>query len=239
MHLAVHRMGYGMLTIGLLVAVSADGIRAQDSARSVVISDVDTLTTDDSPGNASRSASSASPVDQEIAFVSEINERTACDCDACRVAAPPKTVPGCKTCCRGKTIDWAKFPATIHPMARTGFFQIPPTQGQAYYSLWDRLEGVQRPAAPKSGYASTALNPAPYFDADWRYVETIAAEDRTWVEQMKRMHLNDCLMLSVGGGYWVRFMNEHHSRLTRNTNDFTLNRFRLYTDWWYLSLIHI
>ena len=47
------------------------------------------------------------------------------------------------------------------------------------------------------------------------------------------------VLLSVGGGYWVRFMNEHNSRLTRTTNDYTLDRFRLYTDWWYSDSLRV
>ena len=248
MLLAARRIGYRMLAMGLLAIVSFEVTsltvvsaqdREHDSSRRGMVQARDVL--DTSNRDDSRIALTPSPLSpnqgirdsQDTQFVSEKNELAACDCPVCRAATSPGTVTGCKTCCRGELIDWAKYPATIHPMPRLGFFPIPPTQGQAYYSLWDRLEGVERPSAPKSGYAATGLNSWSYFDADWRYVETIDPADRTRVEQMKRMHLNDCLMLSVGGGYWVRFMNEHNSRLTRTTNDYTLDRFRLYTDWWY------
>lgn len=161
------------------------------------------------------------------------------------VAAEPKVCPQCQTapglenqrkcesCCRGSMIDWGLYPATIHPMPRQGYFQLPPTQGRASYSMSDWLSGRKTDAAPKSGYSPTALNSYPFFDADWRYVEGLDPADRTWVERFKRMHLNDCLLLSTGGMYWIRLMDEHNSRLTRVTNDYTLNRLRTYADLWY------
>lgn len=156
-----------------------------------------------------------------------------CDCPDCKAAANGKPTAGCKTCCHGRLIDWSKYPETIRPMARPGMFPVPPMQGPGYYSAWDQLTGQCRPNAPKSGYAPFAINAWPFFDADWRYVESIAPEDRTLVEKLKRLHLNDCLMFSTGGEYWNRYENKHNVGLTTNQNDFTLQHVRLYGDLWY------
>jgi hypothetical protein len=129
-----------------------------------------------------------------------------------------------------KQIDWSKLPTTIHSMPRTGIFQVPPTTKTGYYSLWDYLLDQERAASPKTGYSNTALNQFSFFDSDWRYVDSLAQEDRTWVERLKRMRVGERFMLSVGGSYWIRSMNENNSRLTRTTNDYTLNRIRTYAD---------
>jgi hypothetical protein len=135
--------------------------------------------------------------------------------------------------------DWSKIPSTIHPMPRPGFFPVPPTQGDAYYSLWDSLVDQRRPASPKTGYSNVGLIQYPYFDSDWRYVDGIDPEDRTWVEKLKRMRVSDRSMLSLGGNYWIRYMNENNSRLTPATNDYTLNRFRTFADWSYTDSVRV
>lgn len=138
-----------------------------------------------------------------------------------------------------KQIDWSSFPSTIHSMPRTGFFQVPPTGRAGYYSLWDYLLDQERSASPKTGYSNTALNQFSFFDSDWRYVDALPEEDRTWVERLKRMRVGERFLLSVGGSYWIRSMNENNSRLSRVTNDYTLNRFRTYADVTYKDLARV
>ncbi|WP_197454440.1 alginate export family protein [Stieleria varia] len=123
-------------------------------------------------------------------------------------------------------------------MPRPGIFPVPP-KGPGYYSVWDHLTDQCRPAAPKSGYAPFAINAWPFFDADWRYVEGISQQDRTTVEQFKRMHLNDCLMLSVGGEFWIRYSNENNSRLRQDENDYALTHVRQYADLWYSDSLRL
>lgn len=158
-------------------------------------------------------------------------------CPHCNAPAP-KPLAGCKTCCCGKLIDWSKFPATIRPMARPGTFFVSPT-GPGYYSAWDHVTGECRPAAQKSGYAPLAINAWPFFDADWRYVEGLPCQDRTIVEQFKRLHLNDCWLLGLGGEYWTRYNSEHNSRLTERDNDFALMHVRQYADLWYRDSLRL
>ncbi len=88
---------------------------------------------------------------------------------------------GCKTCCHGTLIDWSLFPATIQPMPRPGNFPIPPSAGPAYFSVFDALTGNCQENRPKSGYVPFAINAWPFFDADWRFVESIPCQDRNIV----------------------------------------------------------
>ena len=162
-----------------------------------------------------------------------------CTCGQCKPSAQGKPAGGCKTCCHGFLVDWSKYPETIRPMPRPGIFPIPATAGPAYFSLWDELTGECREAPPKSGYAPFALNAWPFFDADWRFVESIDPADRTFVESLKRMHLNDCLMFSTGGEFWLQHHNEHNSRLTETNNDYTLSHVRLFGDLSYSNLIRV
>lgn len=161
----------------------------------------------------------------------------ACNCPACG-AAQKKPSPGCKTCCHGHLIDWSKFPETIRPMPRPGIFPITPS-GPGYYSACDHLTGTCRKAAPKSGYAPFAINAWPFFDADWRYLESVPFNDRSTVEKFKRIHLNDCWMLSLGGEFWARYHDENNSRLLNVDNDFTLAHVRQYADLWYSDSLRI
>lgn len=156
-----------------------------------------------------------------------------CECADCKAAAFGKPAAGCQTCCLGTKIDWSKYPDTIRPMPRPGIFPIPPTQGPAHFSAWDQLTGQCRLAPPKSGYAPFAINAWPFFDADWRFVESIDPAERTWVEKLKRIRANDCLMFSTGGEFWTRYENKHNAGLTTAQSDYTLDHVRLYGDLWY------
>lgn len=147
-----------------------------------------------------------------------------CKCEACKAK-------GCatKTCCHGHVVDWSQVPGSIRILPRPGHFTVPP-KGPGYYSFADQLHGQIRDKPPKSGYAPFALMPPSLYDADFRYVDSVPFADRTWVEMTKRMHLNDCLMVSTGGNFWTRMMNEHNSRLTETDNDYLLSRVRLFGD---------
>ncbi|OYP31631.1 alginate export family protein [Rhodopirellula sp. MGV] len=131
--------------------------------------------------------------------------------------------------CNCNSIDWSKYPATIHPMPKPGIVSVPP-KGPGYYSTWDALTGQCRQQRPKSGYAPFAINAWPFYDSDWRYVESIPECQRTLTERLKRIHLSDSWLMSTGGEFWVRYNNETNSRLTANNNDFTLSHVRQYLD---------
>jgi hypothetical protein len=167
----------------------------------------------------------------------------ACDCPACRASAcvdkgPTPIAPG-KSCCNCKELNWSKYPQTVHPLARPRSFFLPPVTGPSYFSMWDCLTDDLRATPQKSGYAPLALNAWALYDAVWRYAESIDPRDRTLVERLKRMHLNDCWSLSTGGEFWSKYHNEHNSRLTQTQNNFTLDHVRLYMDLWYSDWLRI
>lgn len=168
-----------------------------------------------------------------------VDDAPRCDGPQCQAAQARQQSIACQTCCHGMLIDWSKYPATIHPMPRPGIFPIAPSQGPAYFSMWDHATGQLRPSPPKSGYAPIAINAWPFFDADWRYVEGVAPPDRTMVEILKRLHLNECLLLSTGGEFWIRYADEHNSRLGDVENDYTLSHVRLYGDLWYKDCLRV
>ncbi|MCC9599161.1 alginate export family protein [Stieleria sp. JC731] len=117
-------------------------------------------------------------------------------------------------------------------MPKPGIVPIPP-KGPGYYSALDTLMGNRLEKPPKSGYAPFAINAWPFFDADWRYVESVPNCQWTAVERLKRLHLSERLLLSTGGEFWVRYTNETNSRLQAANNDFTLAHVRQYADFWF------
>lgn len=143
-----------------------------------------------------------------------------------------------QTCCRGECIDWSKLPGSIRPMPRAGNFPVPPT-GPGYYSLLDQRHGCCRKKPPQSPYGSFALMPSSFFDADFRFVDAIDPSERTLVERLKRIPLNDCWMMSTGGQVWTRFMSEHNSRLTETDNSYLLLRNRVFGDLCYENLARV
>ena len=152
-----------------------------------------------------------------------------------RLAAAPDVKPSAKcdgsrsTCCCGRCIDWKTVPGSIRPLHRPGDFIVPPT-GCGYYSLTDALHGICRDKPRKNGYPPFALMPPSFFDADFRYVESLPICDRTFSEKLKRWRLSDCVTFSTGGQFWSRYMNEQNSRLTPNNNEYNLSRVRAYGD---------
>jgi hypothetical protein len=125
-------------------------------------------------------------------------------------------------------------------MPRPGNFFIPPS-GPGYFSASDWLHGNCRAKVPPSGYPPFALMPPSFFDADFRYVDKLDPCDRTLVERLKRMQLNDQWMFSTGGQFWLRYMNETNSRLHPASikNDYTLGRVRVFGDLMYGDSIRL
>jgi hypothetical protein len=133
------------------------------------------------------------------------------------------------TCCHGQCIDWKTVPGSIRKMHRPGHFPIRPTDC-GYYSFADALHGTCRDKPRKNGYPPFALMPPAFFDADFRYLESMPYSDRTLAEKLKRWQLSDCMTFSTGGQFWARYMHEHNSRLSPNDNEYTLTRVRAYGD---------
>jgi hypothetical protein len=120
----------------------------------------------------------------------------------------------------------------VRPFYRQGFFPIPPS-GCGSYSLIDALRGTVTDGPPKFGYPPFGLMATPFFDADWRYLDDPKTPPQGWLDELKRIHLNDHWLASVGGSVWFRSMNEYNSRLGQRDNSYLLTRNRAYVDLWY------
>ena len=121
-----------------------------------------------------------------------------------------------KTCCLGCTVNWSELP-WICSMPRPGNFPNPPNS-PGYFRRWIICWATARRSDRRQGILR--LPPChrvclmPIFDTWIRKTMPIAR----FVEKLKRIQLNDCMMFSTGGNAWVRFMNEHNSRLTEADN---------------------
>lgn len=126
---------------------------------------------------------------------------------------------------------FANFPAArVIPPA--GPIAAPPA-GPGYYSLCDWLSGVWREKPPPSPYPRSGGMAAPFFDADFRYIDDPAIGPQEWSDALKRIRLGDEWLFSTGGQAWWRHMQEVNSRLTGRTNSYHLYRTRVFGDLWH------
>jgi hypothetical protein len=155
-------------------------------------------------------------------------------------AAAPKVGDGGKDAKAGgakadegwKHENWAKVPPIVPPV-RVGWFILPPS-GPGYYSLLDQLRGEYRESPPRFPMGAQGLNSNPYFNYDFRYLESPTNTQVTWSDPYKRIHLcDDNVLLSMGGEIRDRYMDETSSRGTGRKNVYHLFRTRAYVDAWY------
>ncbi len=123
-------------------------------------------------------------------------------------------------------VDWKKVPP-IHVFPRPGYFPVLP-KGEGYYSLADVVHGELRKDRPKYGYVPFILQPPPFFDIDWRYLEDPKTPPQDLLEEMHRLHLGENWLLNVGGEFRWRYTDETNSRLGGKQNSYNLLRTRLY-----------
>ena len=153
-------------------------------------------------------------------------------------AQTTSVAPGTLT---GTRFDWSKVPPVTAP-SRPGMFTIPPftipSSGPGYYSLWDVITGNERRAAPVSPNAPYALMTTPAFDIDYRYMEKPGYEQDLF-DPIKRIHMGEDFLLSLGGSFWYRYMRESDSRLTHTNDNYHLIRSRFHADFWYQDKVRI
>src|SRR5262249_27358222 len=126
---------------------------------------------------------------------------------------------------------WEKVPP-VRIFARPGNFSIPPA-GPGYYSAKDCLTGNFREAPPRFPYPPHALMQPPFFEADFRYLDSPKNTQHDLFDPLHRVHLGDCWLFATGGEFWWRRMHEVSSRLTGRTNEYDLVRTRVFGDLWY------
>src|SRR5262249_33246990 len=88
---------------------------------------------------------------------------------------------------------------------------------------------------PKMPWGAPMISPCifPFYDNDFRYLDDPNNTQHDWVDPIKRIHLGDNWLLSLGGEERLRYMYEINSRLTGRFNHYLLERTRLYGDLWY------
>jgi hypothetical protein len=126
---------------------------------------------------------------------------------------------------------WTKVPP-VTPMPRPGLFLLPPG-GPGYYCLLDLLRHNERPDRPKQPFMPVSGCFFSFFDADFRYLDDPNNTQHDWLDPLKRMHPNDNWLLSLGGEFRYRFMDEIDSRLSGKNNTYSLLRERAYADIWF------
>ena len=152
-------------------------------------------------------------------------------------AAPPPSSPdGCPSCENAPSV-WSKVPPPI-TFPRLGAFFILPT-GPGYYSLKDVLTDNCREKPPVYPWPPFGLDVVPFYDNNFRYLDDPKNTQFDWVDPIKRIHLGDDWLLSIGGEERIRFADEYDSRLSGKTNIYELERSRTYGDLWYRDLFRV
>lgn len=150
--------------------------------------------------------------------------------DAEKSAATDTSAPLVEAPCR-KCVDWSKVPP-VTPFPRLGWFTVP-RDGCGYYSLVDLLLHNCRETPPKFPYPPISPSPGSGFDYDYRYLEDPKNTQHDWLDCLKRIHIRDNWLLTLGGEFRYRFMDEISSRATGVNNQYGLIRTRAWADLWF------
>ena len=138
---------------------------------------------------------------------------------------------------------WETVPP-ITPFPRQGNFFIMPS-GPGYYTLWDFLQGREMPDRPKYPNLQWGQNSHPFFDLDYRYLDNPNNTETDWLDPLKRVHLGDDWLFSMGGEFRDRYANLDNAYGYNKkpqagaTDTFDLFRTRLYGDLWYLDRFRV
>ncbi len=151
------------------------------------------------------------------------------------VAADPS--PCAPAACDPLPSVWSKVPPPIK-FPRLGAFFILPT-GPGYYSFKDVLLGEYREKPPVYPWPPFCLDVVPFFDNNFRYLDDPNNTQFDWVDPVKRIHIGDNWLLSIGGEERIRFNDEIGSRLTGKENIFESDRSRVYADLWYRDIFRL
>jgi hypothetical protein len=135
------------------------------------------------------------------------------------------------------SFDWSKVPP-VEPMPRLGNFYIRPT-GPGYYSLCDLLTDHYREKPPNFPWPPQSIDADTFFNNDFRYLDKPDNTQHDWLDPIKRIHLGDNWLLSIGGEERVRYMSEVDSRLTGKNNTYELLRSRVYGDLWFRDVFRV
>lgn len=132
---------------------------------------------------------------------------------------------------------WTRVP-NVQPFPPLGLTVVPP-RGPGYYTLLDFILGNRREAPPVYPYARFGINAFPFFNLDWRYLDSSENRQSDPFDFFKRIRLGDNFMFTLGGEWRTRYDNEVNSRLTGKDNVYELTRTRVYGDFWYRDIFRI
>ena len=139
-----------------------------------------------------------------------------------------------------KPAFWTTVPPIRSPLPKLGSLLIFP-KGPGYYSLWDLLQGNYREQPPKQPWPPISPDTFSFFDADFRYLDNPKNKQHDWLDCLKRIHPNDCWLLSFGGEERFQYKHEiaNGFRMNGQDNTYQLNRTRLYADVWYRDYFRV
>src|SRR5262249_40379508 len=114
-------------------------------------------------------------------------------------AAPAPAVVADPVVYESVGVDWTKVPP-VTPMPRPGWFIINP-EGPGYYTGWDLLRGTPSDKPPKNPYPPISACPGLTYEYDFRYIDDPNNTQHDWLDPLKRIHLGDNWLVSVGGDF--------------------------------------
>ena len=133
--------------------------------------------------------------------------------------------------------DWLKVPA-IRKTPRVGWFFFNPS-GPGYYTFLDLLRGEYRSEAPPAPFGLRALNVTPFYDRDFRFLDSPDNTNHLWTDAFKRVHLGDDFLFATGGEFRYRYNNYTNDKLSGKDNPYDLTRLRLGADFWYRDQVRV
>jgi hypothetical protein len=132
---------------------------------------------------------------------------------------------------------WSKVPPPV-PFPRIGAFFVLPT-GPGYYSLKDVVKDEYREKPPVYPWPPFGLDVYAFYDNNFRYLDDPKNTQYDWLDPIKRIHIGENWLLSIGGEERIRFSDEYDSRLSGKTNIYEPDRSRIYADLWYRDQFRI
>ena len=153
-------------------------------------------------------------------------------------AIAPTPCP-CETC-EEKKCDLSKVPP-IFPVQRPGNFNLPGGKGPRSFFLFDALQGIKTEKPPMFPYGQLGLNPASFFNYDFRYLDDPNNKQFDYSDRYKRIKFGegDCWLFGAGGEIRYQYRNEENSRFSGRNNNFDLFRTRVYGDLWYQDQVRL
>lgn len=130
---------------------------------------------------------------------------------------------------------WLKVPPVPVPRPMPGYFIRWPT-GPGYYNALEQLQGNWREKPPPYPYVRFGLNAYPFFDYSFSYLDKPDNTEHDWLDPIKRIHLGDDFLVSYGGEFRFRGLNETNFQATGKDNSWQLLRLRLFEDFWYRDI---